>query len=492
MAKVIIIHYGGVLVAGKYRPFIFYEGLVSALRKNGNDVMEIITNDFLERPWNGSNKLRRKIKRSKVIGDIVHFKPDVIISFNNSSIEGLEREVVCPIAVWDADHFYHFNDLDLLRANKERYLFFCSQSSDILDCQKILGADPGQCFLIKPATSIQAKPNHKKTNNIVFIGTPFGNAGEKEKLCRYKNEYIELVKKMIHKEDNAENLMRTYAKKIPEVDQTILDFGSVSNRNNTLAHVAPLGLSLYGGAGWLEIGLDFSLDIFNAYNPQQVYSVSQTQEVYNSSKIGLNINHTQAKSGYSWRVMDVLASSAVLVSNYSKDLAEDLGDLSKEIFYNTPQEAYIVCSRLLQDENLRKRIVSQSNEIVRKFHTWEVRITEIERVLKVGLVSSRPIEGEYILLDAKKYYTFFAKTMFYMRHREGILVNSIFFLLPYGMVKIINNQAERRFLMNMKNIRISFSNVSLYALMARGTRFILPYGVIWLIRMIKNFKISKI
>lgn len=488
MAKVIVIHYGGVLVAGKYKTFIFYEGLISALRKNGNDVMEIITNDFLERPWNGSNKLKRRIKRSKLISDIICFKPDLIISFNNSSIEGLEKEVRCPIAVWDADHFYHFNDLDLLKANKERYVFFCSQSSDIEDCQKILNADPKQCFLLKPATSIKANSKHKKTNNIIFIGTPFGNASEKEKLRRYKNEYIGLVKKMIHKEENVESLICRYAKKIPEIDQTILDFGSVSNRNNTLAHVAPLGLRLHGGGGWLDIGLDFSLDIFDAYSPKQIYSVSQTQDAYNSSKIGLNINHAQAKSGYSWRVMDILASSAVLVSNYSQDLANDLGDLSKEIFYTTPQEAYVLCSKLLQDENLRKKIVARSNEIVNKFHTWEVRISEMENILKLGLVHNQTTNGEYILLDAKKYYTVFGKMMFYMRHKENVLVNSIFFLLPYGIVKIINNKAERRALMNMKNVKILFLNPSKNNLVARGARFILPYGFVWLIRVIKTLK----
>lgn len=459
MANVIVIHYGGMLVKGKYQSLVFYEGLIGALRKNGNNVMEIITNDLLERPWNGSNRLRSIINRSKLIKEIVSFKPDLIISFNNSSIEGLENEVKCPIAVWDADHFYHFNDLDKLRANKGRYVFFCSQSSDIADCQKIIGADPDQCFLVKPATSIRSDVTHEKTNNVLFIGTPFFNNDEKGKFYGHKKAYVELVKEMMRGEESGESLMHKYRGRIPGVDQTILDFGSVPNRANTLAHVAPLGLSIHGGAGWLEIGLDFSLDIFSAYNPERIYSVAQTQEAYNKSKIGLNINHTQAKSGYSWRVMDILASSAVLVSNYSKDLADDLGEeLAREVFYSTPQEAYELCKKLLQDESLRMRIVQRSNEIVDKCHTWEVRVGEIENILKMKLVNKQVPEGKYILLDAKEYFLWFFEKLLNARNQEGgnIFIRSygfltmlIRFIIPYGIVKfMLLSRKEKRFFLS--------------------------------------------
>lgn len=499
MAKVIVIHYGGMLVNGKYKTFIFYEGLVEALRKNGNDVMEIITNDFLGRPWNGSNKLKPKINRSKLIKDIVGFDPDLIISFNNSSIEGLEKEVSCPIAVWDADHFYHFNDLDQLRANKERYLFFCSQSSDIADCQKIIGADLNQCFLVKPATSVRSDVTHKKTNNILFIGTPFFNNDEKGKFYEYKKAYIELVKKMIRGEESKESLLHSYRKRIPEVDQTILDFGSVPNRANTLAHVGPLGLRIHGGAGWLEIGLDFSLDIFSAYDPRLVYSVSQTEEAYNGSKIGLNINHTQAKSGYSWRVMDILASSAVLVSNYSKDLADDLGDLAGEIFYNTPQEAYELCKRLLQDEDLRMRIVRRSNEIVSRSHTWDIRVGEIEKILQIKLTNKQALGGKYILLDAKDYLSWFSEKIVNACNKEGnrtlakiydFLVKFVYFILPYGIVKLmLLNNTEKRLLLSTKFFFRGFYKDDLEQnLIMRTIRFILPYGLVRAARMLKGTK----
>lgn len=498
MANIAVIHYGGVKVKGEYKTFIFYEGLVEALRKNGNDVMEIITNDFLVQPWGGTNELKSKINRAKLVNDVVSFKPDLVISFNNSSIDGLENIVSCPIAVWSADHFYHFNDLEKLKSNKDRFIFFCAQSGDMADCQKIIGANPEKCFRVKPATSVQSDLNHKKINNIIFVGSPFGNYEEKEKLHKYKKEFVELGKKIIKKEGGASELTRAY-KKIQDVHQTILDFGSVANRTCVLSHVAPLGLSIHGGDGWLDVGLDSSLDIFDAYNPTQIYSVAQSQDAYNGSKIGININHSQAKTGFSWRVMDILASSAVLVSNSSADLLEELGDISKEVVYNTPQEAYELCKKLLQDEDLRMRIVRRSNEIVSKFHTWEIRVSEIEKILQIKLTNEQVLKGKYILLDARDYLSWFSKKIIDAHNKEGnrifvkvydFLVKFVYSVLPYGIVKLmLLNNTEKRFLLGANFFfRVLNKDDLEQNLIMRIIRFILPYGLVKAVRMLKKTK----
>jgi|GEM_PF-1376627 len=466
MANIVIIHYGGIKVEGRYKTFIFYEGLIEALRRNGNDVMEIITNDFSKQAWSGTNELKIEINRSKLLNDIIKFKPELIISFNNSSIDGLDDAVSCPFIVWSADHFYHFNDLEKLKANKERFIFFCAQSGDVADCQKIIGASLEKCFRVKPATSVRSDFNHEKTNNIVFIGSTFGNSDEKEKLHKYREEFVELGKKIIKKKGNEKELAHAY-KKIPNVNQIILDFGSVANRANVLSHIAPLGLNIHGGEGWLDIGLDSSLDIFDAYDSRQVYSVSQTQDEYNSSKIGININHSQAKTGFSWRVMDIMASSAVLVSNYSPDLVEELGeDLSKDVIYNSPQEAYELCKKLLNDEDLRKKIVQKSNEIVEKFHTWEIRILEIQKILKLNLVNKDNKKGKYILLEAGSYKRNYLLAVQAVTKRRLILKRSLLFFLPHGIVmnlpsikKFINGMIC--FIFSIKIVKIIMKNIIL-------------------------------
>lgn len=443
MANIVIIHCGGVLDKGKYRTFVYYEGLINAFTKNGNNVLEIITNDLLKKPWSGANTLKWEINKKKLKKDILNFNPDLIISFNNSSIEGLEKVVTCPIVVWSADHLYHFNDLDKLKANKSRYIFFCLQSGDVDDCVNILGADPKKCHFVKPATAVRGDVACEKKNNIIFIGTPFGNHEEKIKLHQHREIYVPLAKKIINKTESDDKLVEEY-KAIPNIEQTLLDFGAVANRTNTLAHVAPLGISIHGGAGWLDVGLDSSLDIFKSYNPENIFSVEQTEKAYNSAKIGLNINHTQAKTGYSWRVMDILASSAALVSSYSPDLENLLGDLAKDVLYRTPREAHEICAKLLADENLRVDIVKRSNEIVRNKHTWEIRISEIEKILNVKLTDQLCPEGKYYILNTKKY-----RNILFVIFKKDMFKKIIRFILPHSIVK--NSSILKIFIKRQRN-----------------------------------------
>jgi len=333
-------------------------------------------------------------------------------------------------------------------------------------------------------------------------------------LHKHKKEFVELGKKLIKKDGNVEDLVRQY-EEISDIQQTILDFGSAANRTSVLSHIASLGLNIHGGDGWLDIGLDSSLDIFNSYNPKQIYSVSQTQDAYNSSKIGININHSQAKTGFSWRVMDILASSSVLVSNYSPDLVEELGEeLSREVIYHSPREAYEICLKFLNDEDLREKIVRQSNEIVEKFHTWDIRIKEIEKILQLGLVGMDKKKGTYALLEAKKYTKIFSLRMssmntdsltfrkilfFILPHGivmnlhivKGLLMEVFCFIFPYGIVKNIRNGSVLSDGKMYESSKLNASNFNdIENLIMRVIRFISPYGVVKIIRVIKKNKTS--
>ena len=53
--------------------------------------------------------------KEHVLESIKNFDPDLVISFNNSSVEGIENAVNCPIAFWDADSFQFFNDKDKIK-----------------------------------------------------------------------------------------------------------------------------------------------------------------------------------------------------------------------------------------------------------------------------------------------------------------------------------------------------------------------------------------
>jgi hypothetical protein len=121
MANVILTHFSGIFTRGEYKSSCYYDGIVRSLLEMGHDVLHILTSDFLVRSWNGSNTPYSRSVHELALNKIKAFKPDIIISFNNSSIAGIEDVVDCPIAVWDADSFQFFNDKETLIKKQDRW-----------------------------------------------------------------------------------------------------------------------------------------------------------------------------------------------------------------------------------------------------------------------------------------------------------------------------------------------------------------------------------
>ena len=122
MAKILLSFFSGIRHDNEYKIGVFYEGLSNALKRNGNDVLQLVTSDFLPTPWGGNNKSSIYHKKY-VTNSIKKFNPDLIISFNNSLVDGVEKAFDCPIIIWDSDSLKYFNNKNQLLKNKDRYIF---------------------------------------------------------------------------------------------------------------------------------------------------------------------------------------------------------------------------------------------------------------------------------------------------------------------------------------------------------------------------------
>ncbi len=76
-----------------------------------------------------------------------------------------------------------------------------------------------------------------------------------------------------------------------------------------------------------------------AFNPQELTSKESLEDIYNSSKVNINVSHAQARGGLPWRVFDVMATNGVLVSDYQEDLELLFGSEIKIPIYHSPSEA---------------------------------------------------------------------------------------------------------------------------------------------------------
>jgi hypothetical protein len=389
----------------------FYEGFVDALLREGNEVMLMITNDFLVDCWH-TNKLLLNIQKDRLEDRIKKFNPDLVITFNNSLYEKIPELVTCPIAVWSADSPAMFSDKVAIQKNVHRYDFICATKDLYPAVKKFFNPDFKKVHTVYFATDFVAEAL-EQDKNITFIGTNFSHAANLKQLLL---EYDEGEKK---KRKNLIRFMASYRKDVllsPEEHckklgiktallhsishSDLLNLVSGNFRIQTLQSISDLGLELYGSKNWHDV-LDFSLDLALCFTNQEISSVKENQTLYNQSKIAINITHAQAKNGFGWRVRDIMATNACVVSDYREELLTQFGEYVKIPVYHTPYEARELCQKLLKDELWRSEIVQGSQLAIEQGHRFKHRFADMEAIFGIQLLGNR--SGKLVQLYAEDF-----------------------------------------------------------------------------------------
>jgi hypothetical protein len=120
----------------------------------------------------------------------------------------------------------------------------------------------------------------------------------------------------------------------------------------------------------------------------------------NQSLISLSHSHHQARNiGYSWRVLDILASSSLLICEKSTLLSEKFGKNIKKQFYSSAYDVRKKCDYFLKNKNARSDLIAEQNEIIDKFYRWGDRIKKIEDIF--GLKTEKNKESSIIIFRNK-------------------------------------------------------------------------------------------
>ncbi|MDP9195306.1 MAG: glycosyltransferase [Pseudomonadota bacterium] len=388
MARVIVSHFSGIHHSSQWHSSCFYDGLVQSLAEQGNDVLHILSSDFIKRPWNGNNQLLNGIDGKLTLERIRSFNPDLVIAFNNSTIEGMEDAVDCPFILWDADSLAYFNNKEEVQKKKDRYIFLAFSTFGAEEYRQVLSPSLSRVHRVQAATAIKAEKK-KIRDNISFIGTYFILNYWIQCAAGAKPENTAALIKEFEKGPDF-NLDRALEENDLEdfqiTEGALRGLRAGENRNQTIAAVAPLGIQIFGTQEWYS-AIHFSINTFLSYDPRFAYSLAHNQDIYNRSRIGINISHSQNITGYPWRVMDILASSACLVSDRKTDLEKDFGEKIPLQFYETPWEAYSVCRKLLENEALRQDVVSASNAAIEAGFRWKHRFRDIEQICGTKLLN---------------------------------------------------------------------------------------------------------
>lgn len=112
-------------------------------------------------------------------------------------------------------------------------------------------------------------------------------------------------------------------------------------------------------------------------------SLTDMPLIFKNSKINLQITAKTIETGLSQRVWDVLSCGGFLIMNYQAEIA-DYFSIGKDIeVYSSQEELMDKISYYLLHDDERIKIASNGYELVRKYHTPEIRFGEIfKKILK--------------------------------------------------------------------------------------------------------------
>lgn len=361
------------LATGELRIPLFYENFIRELKNRGYKIYAFVTDQ-------DSNDYRGDVPSE--IKQIFSIDFSACILFNNSFWD-ISKIVECPIIIYDVDSPEYLFNKEAIKNNVDRYRFIENQYEN----EKVLINEyciKKSIILVLPFfTGIEAE-NLKFCRNIVFIGSRFVQPNQKtitqriseivDNGCEQKllfDFYKEFIKDPLKKGELLNKIKCSINTDVynylnqPEFIHECSDYIRVSVLNS----ICDLGLEIYGDSAWKKDYYNQPLLRFSYVNTP-VYSIAQNQELYNSSKLSININHLQARSSFSWRVFDVMASNSCLVTEFQPSLKSICKEIDLPMYENL-YDARNVCKKLLLNENMRKDIVCKCQELVNQKYRFE-------------------------------------------------------------------------------------------------------------------------
>jgi len=367
----------------------YYEGLMSSLSAQGNNVYYLITNSIVKKAWNGTNVSSNSKDDDYILSQINAAKLDLIITFNNSIPNIIHENFDIKTIIAEADSYRYYNDKEYLRIAGDRFLYTTAAHENIKEISKTFSVSKKNVHKIELATNLEPE-NLELKRQLLFLGSPFFISKNLKTQFANHLSYSEMVR-AIHQSNEYWDLENYSNKAIRECfsgsissTQEFIDNGSALYRRTILEKISPLGLEVFGAA-WEK---EHSPIIYKHFNKKSIVTAYDNQKLYNSSNITLNINHLQAGSAFSWRVLDIAATNSMLVSNYSSGIPEFFGNKVKIPMFETANEAYNLIKYSLNNTNYMRDIVLASQEVIMSKGRWEHRIKDFSEITGLNLLNT--------------------------------------------------------------------------------------------------------
>lgn len=284
------------------------------------------------------NLLENKIRdyNNKLLQDANYFKPDIVLTLKGDiifpeTVKKLKMNTNSVQIIWCYDSALRYNNI--LSGGRYYDFFYTFEPTDIQKLKKFnikaeflpMAFDPNYYFKLN---------NNTKNIDLSFIGNLNLYPYRKELLENLIIKYQDLNIKIWNKSWTWYNLFSIYEYKIKR---------------------KKLGNNI------------------NNYN----ISPNIINEIYNNSKICLNIHHPQSQAGLNPRTFEILGAGGFELVEYKMGL-DDLFEIGNEIeCYENKTELFEKIEFYLDHENKRDKIAQFGHEKAMKNHTFENRAKKI-------------------------------------------------------------------------------------------------------------------
>lgn len=120
---------------------------------------------------------------------------------------------------------------------------------------------------------------------------------------------------------------------------------------------------------------DVSLPLTNVHGP--VDYLTEMPQIFHDSRINLNMTIPNIKTGIPLRIWDILGSGGFVLSNYQPEFDEYFKTGETIDIFEDEEELLDKTAFYLKHDSLRQKIAGQGLKLVRKKHTYKIRIKKL-------------------------------------------------------------------------------------------------------------------
>lgn len=142
--------------------------------------------------------------------------------------------------------------------------------------------------------------------------------------------------------------------------------------------LAPLGLKFYGNARWRSALMVSPATVQSFRSGANLRRHSDLCAIYDQSKISINIPQIHAGTGMQYRILDILASKSLLITQHvpNSDMEYLFGADSPIVTFTDLEDLHRKCIYYLQNETERKARVEACNALVANGFSFRNRVLE--------------------------------------------------------------------------------------------------------------------